>query len=252
MTRTKLGLLGLCAMMLSLFAFSACAQAETGAKWLILDANGLLLEIAEPVGGDKIGSATVNLRKDTNGVLHTKILGFEVLFECKVLTAENGKLIPNGSIATGGRIKFSECETFLNGVLSKECEPKSGGVPGVIKTELGHGLLVLHKLAGGEVDDLVNILPDNVGGVPSKKFATIELETGCPIGTKVPVLGKLFLKDCEKLALMHLIEHLVEVGPLTELWTIAETAGHEATLLGSAWAFLTGTDVEKKWSGDPA
>ena len=40
MTRTRLGLLGLCAMVFALMAFGATgAHAEKGAKWLILNAK---------------------------------------------------------------------------------------------------------------------------------------------------------------------------------------------------------------------
>jgi hypothetical protein len=39
MSRTKLGLLGLCAVVFGLMAFSTAAQAEVGAKWLILDSK---------------------------------------------------------------------------------------------------------------------------------------------------------------------------------------------------------------------
>ncbi len=67
------------------------------------------------------------------------------------------------------------------------------------------------------------------------------------------MIGSLTLKDCENLALTHLVEHLVEqFTPLTELWTISKTTEHKATLLGSAWAFLTGEHEGLKWSGDPA
>jgi hypothetical protein len=247
MTRTRLGLLGLCAMVFGLMAFSAAAaQAEVGAQWLL----------AEKAPGTKLVAfleAEIGLRKETNGILHSKIAGIAVLFECTELSlVGNPKLKANGSISTG-KIKFTGCDTFLNGVLSKPCLPEGGGVADVIETLNLHALIILHKLASGEVDDLLSVLPDDVNGKPSEVFAHIELGPECAIGENVLVVGKATLKDCEGLALTHLVEHLVELGPLTELWvTQNKTAEHVATILGSAWGFLTGAHTGMKFSGDPA
>jgi hypothetical protein len=256
MTRSRLGLLGLCAMVLGLMAFGAAgAQAEVGAKWLILPS----------VGGVKTGAelhASVNLKTDVPGVLHSEILKIKVLFLCSTIEAINAKLQEEGIIGEtvvtnettklkegrGSKVKFSGCKTDLNGVESPACIPTDpvGGV-GTIITKFGHALLKLH-----EGNDITKILPDT-----GKEFAAIKtgpaVGNECPIGTNVPVIGSLALKDCENLALTHLIEHLVEqFTPLTQLWTISETVEHQATLLGSAWAFLTGEHVNLKWSGDPA
>jgi len=243
MTRTKLGLLGLCAVVFGLMAFSAtAAQAEVGAQWLF----------AEKAPGTKLIpflEASINLEKDSSVyILHSEILKVKVLFLCTNLVAEGAVLKANGSIGTGAKVKFSGCTTDLNGVLEPECEPHTGAELGIIRTNAGHALLELHELAGGVKDDIVKISPD-VG----ETFVTIELKAPCSIGTKVPVIGKLTLKDCENLALTHLVKHLVEpFTPLTELFTISKTAEHAATLLGSAWAFLTGAHEGLKFSGDPA
>ena len=244
MNRTRFGLLGLCAVLFGVMAFGAtAAHAEEGAQWLILDSNGTLLTAATL-------PASVGLETDTTGVLHTTILGIEVLFLCPVIAVENAVLKANGSIGEGARIKFSGCTTDFGGETAAECEPISGAEKGVIKTVPVHGLIILHTLAGGAKDHLLKVLPDNVSGKESKKFVTMELAKGCSIGTKVPVLGKLTLKDCKNEFLTHLVKHLVEAGPLTELWTIAESAGHEATILGSSWAFLTGAHVGLAFGGD--
>src|SRR6187399_733876 len=229
MTRTRLGLLGLCAMVFGLMAFSAsAAQAEVGAKWLFAEKepNSGLIPFLE---------AEVGLETDTTAVLHTKIAGVSVLYLCPIIEALNVILKANGSIGEGASIDFLNCVTHLNGVLSKVCEP----VGGVIKTNKGHGLIILHKLASGTVDDLLKILPDDVINgkgekVKSETFATIEMGEECSIGTKVPVIGSATLKDCEGLFLKHLVKHLIEVGTwgveLTELWAISKTEEHKATI----------------------
>jgi hypothetical protein len=60
------------------------------------------------------------------------------------------------------------------------------------------------------------------------------------------------VKDSENLSLVNLVKHLVEIGPLTELWAISKTAEHVVTVLGSSWVFLTGAHEGLKFSADPA
>src|SRR6187399_1465854 len=100
MTRTRLGLLGLCAVVFGLMAFSAsAAQAEVGAQWLILNAKGELkkdLKLEKSV--DIELEATVGLTVDVPGVLHTEISKTKVLFECTTISAVNATLKASGSI----------------------------------------------------------------------------------------------------------------------------------------------------------
>jgi hypothetical protein len=252
MTRTKLGLLGLCAMVFGLMAFSAtAAQAEPEAKWL-------LAEKAPGTGLLNFLEAEIELKKDGTAeypyVLHSETIKVKFLFLCKDLkiaagAGGNPKLIVQGGISSG-RVLFSGCLTDLNGAKSEACTPKDAteGVEGTILTKPIHSLLVLHILADGTKPDILKLLPDE-----GETFAVVELGAACPIGTKIPVIGELALKDCEGLALVHLVEHLVEpFEPLTKLWTISKTAEHVATLLGSAWGFLKGAHLGIKFSGDPA
>jgi len=241
MNNRKLRLFGICAVVLGLMAFSAGAQATVGSKWLILNINGELREAATL-------PAAIGLVKDSSVyVLHTEILKIKVLFLCREIKAVNAKLLAEGSVGKGpgevkeSKILFSECDTDLNGGLAPECtpvDPEDGS--GFIVTKPLHGLLIL----GTAGEDLLKVLPD-VG----ETFAHIVLPVTCPIGTLVPVIGKLNLKDCENLALTHLVKHLIEQGPGTELWAISKTEEHKATFLGSAWAFLTGLHQALGFSG---
>ena len=258
MTRTRLGLLGLCAVVFGLMAFGTTgAQAEVGAKWLILPAGGG----AAVTGSTLHATVGLEIEKDASGnpiplVLHSEILKIKTLFLCTEVIADNAKLLADGTIGkeagvpSGSKVLFGGCTTDLNGSPAPECTPTDpeAGV-GKISTKPGHALLVLHELTGGVKDDLTEIIPDAGLG---KTFATIVLPVGCPIGTSVPVIGKFFLKDCQGLALTHVAKHLVEEGPLSKLFVISETVEHAAVLLGSAWAFLTGEHSGLLWSGDPA
>jgi hypothetical protein len=233
-------------MVFSLMAFGAAgAHAEKGSKFLILDPG------PPPVALDAATlPAVVGLQTDSLVyVLHSEILKIQVLFLCTNLKAVNAMLLAEGSIGEkpgavkGSKVLFSGCTTDLNGALAKECTPKDAvDGEGTIVTKPGHALLVL----GPNKEQLINILPDE-----GETFATIELPAACPIGTKVPVIGKLNLKDCEGLGTSHLLKHLVETeAARTELWTISKTTEHVATLLGSAYAILLGNHEDFLFGAD--
>lgn len=244
MTRTRLGLLGICAALFGLMALSAsAAQAEVSAKWLLAKSDGTLVNFLE---------ATLNLETDVPLVLHMEISKAKILFLCATVTMVNAALKANGSIGNGAKVRFSGCTTDLNGVVSKSCEPSNQGTePGVLVSRPLHGLLILHKLLNGTVDDLIKVLPDE-----GETFFTLEMSKECAIGTKINVIGSAALKDCQGLGRAHLVKHLVEVGgwgtELTELWAVSKTDEHKVFILGSAWASLAGAHTGFKFSGDPA
>lgn len=236
-TTSRLGLLGLCVMAFASMVLSAStAQAEVGAKWLVLTSNGVLkTDLA----------ASFGVEAETTQVMHTKIVGVSVLFECTKVEGVGTTSGSEGKVS--GKARYSGCITKLNGVTSAACEPRTGTEKGVITQNASHGLLILFELAGGVKDDIVKVLPDT-----GETFVTIQMGEECALGEKVPVLGKMTLKDCENLGLTHLVKHLWEVGPGTELWVISKTAEHTITVLGSSWVFLTGAHLGLKFSGDPA
>jgi hypothetical protein len=249
MTRTKLGLLSLCVVAFGLMAFGATgAQAE--GNWLILNAVGIVKTGVEL-------PAVLELEKDKNVegvehfVIHSEVLHIKTLYLCSNIKLQNAKIFGVGAIGkgpgeeSGARLLLSGCKTFLNGAVAPECEPKSSEGAGTILTSAIHGLALLHQLAvSGVKDDVIKILPD-----AGETYAVVETGAACPTGSKVPLLGELTLQDCQSLALVHLIKHLLEpFEPLTKLWVISKTTEHVATLLGSAWAFLGGEHKNLEWS----
>jgi hypothetical protein len=259
-------------MVFGLMAFGAVgAHAEELANWLILNSKG-----ERKTGAELPASLQLKIDKDSLGnpipfILHSKILGIEFLIKCTTINLLNAKLREQGIIGKevitnekglkegrGFQILLGNCVTELNGKVSEACRPETEGVANEVITNPLHALIKLHELKpSGVKDDLVEVLPDT--GLDTT-FVTIKTgpATGneCPIGTKVPVFGRVFLRDCNEKFLEHLIEHLVETDAtttkLTELWVISKTEEHKASLLGSAWAFLTGEHEGLKWSGDPA
>jgi hypothetical protein len=235
MTRSKLGALVFCAVVLGLMAFNT---GIASADWSILMSNGEVLTGAQL-------TAALRLERDTIIVLHSKILGLTVLYECAKIEGINFNLLKNGTVAkefnaegkpVGAQAKLSECIAIIGGEKNASCTPNAEGTqPGVMVSNPLHGVI-----AG----DFIQILPDT-----GETYSTSESSASCPIGKKVPLIGKVTLKDCESLFLSHLVKHLLEVGPSTELWLISKTAEHGATILGGAWAFLGGAHAGLAFGG---
>jgi hypothetical protein len=241
MSRSKLWLLSLCAVLFGAMAFGAsAAQAEAGSHFWMLNTSG-----------EKIDTGSLHTRIEIKikltVVLHSKILGVAVLFLCTKSEAQNATLEGEGKISSGSKILFSGCTTDLNGAANAACTPKDAttGVEGTILTNNLHSLVILGE--GGET--LLNVLPDT-----GETFANVEMGSKCPIGTKVPVIGKLALKDSEGKAKEHLVEHSLEPAPapLTELWTISKTVEHQATLLVHFWVRLTLIHENDKFGAEAA
>jgi hypothetical protein len=240
MVRSKLGLkiLGLCAVLVGMFAFSSAAQAEVGAFWL--------------VNGVKISEAllpTVEAETDVAGVLLTELGGKQIHLKCPTINLVGAHLVePLGKIL--GKIDFKGC-TFsslktVGGelVLQKACEPKNEGVAGLITTNSITGLIKLHKTAGGVVEQALEAVPTEAGG----QFANIVLGPECAFGENLKIGGVFFLKDCLKQFLTDVVKHLVE--ELKELTKLNVNGGAtKATIDGSAWAFLGGVHKGLSWAG---
>ena len=81
-------------------------------------------------------------------MLFTTKGGTKVEVLCTTLQSINVRLEPEGFVFFESQLKYTGCLTKLNGVVSKGCEPLSGGTePGVIKTNLLKGVLVEHEKA---------------------------------------------------------------------------------------------------------
>jgi hypothetical protein len=211
------------------------------------------------VAGAQLAAAKqVEAALDEIAILHTKIGGNAVLFECAKATLVGVTLELAGAVK-GGDIKFSECITKISGVTNPACLPNDGTNPGVILTNQFDGLLALHELAGGAKDDITlfeSLIKETVGGVANTPvFARFKMSAECPIGSNIPIIGpQITLIDVTNGVtngselLKELLTHLVEVGPLTEVWVLSKTEEHKATILEKAKVNLV---TDQLWSGDP-
>jgi hypothetical protein len=225
------------------------ALAEAEAEWLL--------------GGKALSNYTLGLEPEVEsrlenemGALLTEIIGETVRFLCTTATLSGVKLQTGGLLKPGGSVRFTGCKTFLGKLNankevveeseSKPCEPFTGTEKGVVVTNKGKGLLALN--AAKETETLVE--PETAGG----PFATIHMSEFCSIGEEVPVFGKLYLKDCNKEALVDKKEHLIEEDTtLSQLWVISDTEEHLRTKLdGSAIVKLAGAHTGMTFAGHAA
>lgn len=239
MTRSRAGLLGLCAVILGLMAIGINAHGESGAQWLLLDKDGTALDPATLPAGIQW-----EIEKEDVSLLATILKSsFKVLCTASQLTGAG--LIAEGKLKIGFKAKFTGCQTFLNGspTPNGNCVPhSSGAAAGTVETNPLKGLIVLHT---GKVK-LVLVEPEM-----GETIATLLMSELCPLGEKISVNGKLYLKDSENMLEAHEVAHLIEQGPLTDLWVQNKTAEHAVTLDGSAEVSLTGLHLGRSWGGMP-
>lgn len=129
MSRSRLGLkvMGLWALVLGLMAFAgSAAQAEVGAHWNVVKANGELVQV--PGANDllpqleirEVENKTFTFAWTTKGGTTVKLLCTAIKFD------EGGRLIAEGGISLG-RVLLTGCVTLINGTISPACKPKTTG-----------------------------------------------------------------------------------------------------------------------------
>jgi hypothetical protein len=237
MSRSKLGLLGLCTLVLGTMAIST-SSAQAAFSWLIWNTLG---------ENPKDLKATVFGETDnTDLTLLTKLVGLTTSITCSGFKFIGLNIEVGGTLTTGFKVKYTGCEAYEKGVLGTplKCHVFSlGKENGTIETNALKGALALHTLAGGGTEVLVKIEP-----VEEEALVTILTEE-CILPEANPLNGVLYIKDCEKKALTNSIKHLIEQGPLTSLYVGADTKEHlETNLDGSVRALLLGDHPGYLWA----
>jgi len=182
--------------------------------------------------------AELSAKAEKTLALSTKIAGVKVEFSCTGISLDKALIETEGK-GTGTAL-FSGCITKLNGTTSAPCEPKIGTEKGKIASKALKGQLVLHE---------GTTTLAKVTAVEGETLATIVMGEECSIGEKPPVIGTLYLKDAGGEFEVSKEAHLLEGGPLTELWTISKTAEHVVTPSGSTSFSLAGGHLGQPWSG---
>ncbi len=195
------------------------------------------------VKGTAIGTelsplVAANELEGNDATLLTKIAGVKVEVLCTATQLSGVKLQSKGTLSSESQVNFSGCLTKLNEKENGACEPNNKGVePGAISSQALKGTLIYHEGSG-----LVRLEPAS-----GETIATIETSATCSVGTKIPLLGKVTLKDSSFATEAE--THLVVAGPLTELWAVSKTEEHKVTLDGSAVVRLASSHAGLSWSG---
>jgi hypothetical protein len=230
MLRSRLGLLGLCALAVGLMALEA--SSAQAANWLILNSKGEVktgTELPAELGGEVDGIVII---LDTHSVkIHVKA-------SCSKFSILGAKLEAGGALTKGAKIKLEGCKVFNAATETElpECHVKTTGQAfGTVESNKSKGQL--------QTNGEIKLEPET--GIT---FATLEFEAGCVLPSPTALSGTLFFEDCEGKAATHLVKHLFKQGAGTSLFVGADTAEHlETSLVGSLWIFLVGTHAGLSW-----
>ncbi len=238
MTRLKgglavLGLLGVIAGLVALTTSSV--QAEAGASWNIVTAEGKLVAVTSELLPTVAMILTAHMQ-----LLFKTIGGTEVKILCTEGHFKNARLETGGTIGGENITEFLHCVTFLNGVQSKNCEPHTGSEKGVIRSKALKGLLKLYELKNGEKDVIVLFEP-----AKGTEFLTIELGEICAAGETCTITGKNSVKGAKGSFKEETVIHSVEQGPQNELLA----GGQPASIDGIGELKLSGAHEGLKWAG---
>lgn len=166
--------------------------------------------------------------------LTTYIGATKLAISCSTATLVGAKLVSNGEISPGFKIKFSGCQLKIEEKVT-ECQPNWGSEVGVLTSNALKGKLSLHT------PELVL----TIEGQEGTNILVVEPNKFCAFGSKTPIFGRLTLhsEDIGTEAKSHLFsEH-----SLTELWFINET--RKVTLDGNFTFQLSGEHLGLPWSG---
>ena len=256
MIRTKLGLLGLCAVMLGMMAMSTSA-AQAAFSWLVLNATGTVNTEVIEVGGIVNLLARVEGEKDSADLtLLTKLLKLMISVTCTNFSLSNVNLEKLGTLSLG-KAGFTGCEVYSGAALESKlpCTVKTAGAAtGTIDSANATSKLVLHTFFDhiGPIEIelwkevLIEVKPD-IGTT----FATLLFEGAeCSLPASNPVTGSVFLKDSLGQTTTFAEKHLIEQGSLTLLTVGSDTAEHlETSLIGPVWVKLGGAHTGLKFAG---
>jgi hypothetical protein len=239
MNRTKLGMLGLCAIVVGIMAMSD-GSAQAALSWLILDENGTALDAAKLLG------VLTSEADSTHLTLETKVAGLPVAITCTNLALNKVHLEKEGLLAAGGKVTFTGCAVYKAAPLTEkyECSVSNpGGTAGTVETNDFKSELVL-------VGTKLRIKAEPLTGPTGNFFVLQFTGPNCVLPELNQKHGTLYLKDGEGLETGHLVRHLFEMDPELTAMYVGKHSAEQLALtkaLGSAWVKLTGAHAGLKW-----
>lgn len=229
MSRSKLGIFGLCTAALGLMAFMA-TSASAAPQWLILNPKTFEVKTGTEL------PAEINTQTESDVTLLTKLIGIKVAVLCSFLSVSFAKLEGGGSITNGFSSALSGCSVGTFG-----CTVHSAG--------RGTGLVESFQLKGQLQTNGETLIQPKTGTVLTELIFEGSI---CPLPTGVnePINGVLWIKDGNGEAANLLVEHLIVESTAhgATLWIGKDTAEHlETSADGSARAWLGGTHFKMSW-----
>lgn len=222
MLRSKLGLLGLSVVALSLMGIAA--SSASAAEWLILNSKGEVKTATEL-------PAEISSELEKAGrTLLTRIAGTNGTISCTTASLANARLETGGKLTSGSSVTFGGCAVSM----PSGCTVSSVGQP----TETIRSQELKGQLWGnGEI-----LIEPKTGTVLVELIFEGAL-CPWPTGVAMPIHGSLWLKDCEGKMATHLVTHLIQESTANgrTMWYGKVTQEHLEILLdGSALISLTG------------
>src|SRR6476469_9070463 len=162
MIRTKLGLLGLCAVVLGMMAISASSAQGATLSWLILNASKTVATELKAELSGKTDSAHLTL--------DAEVIGLKIAVTCTGFTFKGAFLEAGGKAAEGGKMVYTGCKVYKTAPLTEEykCTVKTtGAAVGTIETNETISALVL---AEGEVQLKIEPKTGPTGNLASIRF----------------------------------------------------------------------------------
>lgn len=149
MTSSKLGLLGVCAVVLGVMAIFA-SSAQAGLSWLVLNAAETVnTEVKTEGGAVNLLAAVAGEIESANLTLLTRLVGLAVAVNCTSFSTTNFNLEPEGKFSTG-KFTLTGCTVKENNEPTLCTVKTSGALNGVIETTNLKSELVSHN-AGEKV-----------------------------------------------------------------------------------------------------
>lgn len=238
MTRTKLGLLGFCALVVSMMSMSVGTAQGTTPTWLILNATHT---VATNLKAQLIGE-----KDSTHLTLEGELAGLKIAITCTNFTLKEFFIQPVEGIH--GKAIFTGCKGYKTAPLTEEykCTVNSSGVSA--------GTIETNEL-DGSLESLGTKLVVNMSSPagPAAIIVTFQMKgVECPLPELNQLHGTVVFEDCLGQSVIHKVKHLVQADSVnTKLYV----GGHGAKqleitkLLGSGWVLLTGAHAGREWSG---
>lgn len=235
MLRSRLGLLGLCGIVIGLMAFMP--SSASASEWLILTSAGVnktASELPTSVVMSSDGGGGGGSDWDTSFL----VIGIMTRVSCTSVGLTGTKLEAGGKLTNGGKFRLIGCTV----PTPTGCTVKSN-----FETT---GTIVSNSFKGQLQESGEILIEPSTAGAPLSELVFEGATCSLPTGVTEPINGVTWFKDCEGKLHTHLVSHLLVASTAhgKTMYIGKDTAEHlELSLLGSALWRLGSTHAGLSW-----